>query len=287
MGASSAWIAYVDANLPLERLEVESPEERVFSAQLRINSNGDWDLLSKDIQLMLLRGYADKKDRMKDSLEAVRYIIHWRAHTKCDTILQTATPEHESFFKAWGTVYAGEDKYGHIIIADRVETIDLSALFLLDDEFILETRTKQMEVLRRLKLNIEKRRGHRVCKHVYILDLAGLNIRKHFTPRVKNLLQSIFKVGGDAYPDSMWQMWLINTPFVFQLVWKALSPTIEASTKAKIRMLGGKEKYLPEMQKCGIPLESIPLEFGGEFPSVNFFQGLQQIIQEDSKEEEL
>lgn len=282
--ATPAWKHYVLTNLPLERLAVESPEEQEFSAQLRVKSQGDWDLLPQDLQLMLLRGYADKKDRMKDSLEGLKYIIDWRRHTKCDTILTTATPEHHSFFNAWGTVYAGEDKYGHLIIADRVETIDLHTLFLLEDDFILEMRTKQMEVLRRLKRNIEQRRGVRVCKHIYILDLSGLNVRKHFTPRVKNLLQSIFKVGGDAYPDSMWQMWLINTPFVFQLIWKALSPTIEPTTKAKIRMLGGKDKYLPEMHKCGIPLESIPTEFGGEHASHNFFHALEGFIQTDQEQ---
>ncbi|KAH9251130.1 hypothetical protein BASA81_011029 [Batrachochytrium salamandrivorans] len=285
--ATPAWKHYVLTNLPLERLAVESPEEQEFSAQLRIKSQGDWDLLPKDLQLMILRGYADKKDRMKDSLDGLKYIIDWRKHTKCDTILTTATPEHQSFFNAWGTVYAGEDKYGHLIIADRVEAIDLHALFLLEDDFILEMRTKQMEVLRRLKRNIEQRRGVRVCKHIYILDLSGLNVRKHFAPRVKNLLQSIFKVGGDAYPDSMWQMWLINTPFVFQLIWKVLSPTIEPTTKAKIRMLGGKDKYLPEMQKCGIPLESIPAEFGGECTTHNFFHALQEIIRTDQDQQRI
>jgi hypothetical protein len=234
---------------------------------------------------MVLRGYLDKKDRLKESLDAVNYILEWRAHCQADDLLRTATAEARVFFYAWASRFGGEDRYGHLLVYDRVTELDLHTLFKLTDDQVLTMRTKQMEVLRRLKKNTEDRRGHRICKHIYILDLSGLSVRDHFTPRVKHLLQSIFKVGGDAYPDSLWSLWLLNTPLMFQVIWKILAPTIDSVTKSKIRMVGSKDKYIPEMEKCGIPKSSIPVELGGEHVSTNFFEALQEIIEEEDRQQ--
>jgi len=285
--ASSAWIKYVQTNLPLERLETETPEEQQFAQLLRQKSEGRWDAIPHDLQLMVLRGYADKKDRMKESLEAVNYIVEWRAHCDADNLLRTADDQAKLFFEAWGSRFAGEDRYGHLIVFDRVEWFDLKTLFTLTDDEVLRMRTKQMEVLRRLKHRSSDRRGQRVCKHIYMMDLSGLSMGKHFTPRVKNLLGHIFKVGGDAYPDSLWQLWLVNTPLMFQVIWKFISPIIDSVTKSKIRMMGGKDKYIPEMEKCGMPRSCIPKELGGDAVSASFFDALLEMVEEEKHRSDL
>ena len=76
--------------------------------------------------------------------------------------------------------------------------------------------------------------------------------------------------------------------------------------KAKVRMLGGSDKFIPEMEKCGriewrieiimlmliiielkgMPRSSIPSIFGGTFPSVSLLSLLEQYVNESKEEKD-
>lgn len=281
--ASPTWIKYVTAELPVERMSNFTSEEKEFAVMVNKETQGRFSQLPFDLQLMVVRGYADKKEkRVQMSLDAANYIYEWRAETKSDDCLKKIDPKSLPYHNAWPTRYAGEDRYGHIITYDKVEEMDVDDLCAIDDHDILHYRTQQCEAIRLLKHRIEMRRGHRVAKHVYIMDLKALSLSKHFTRRVKNMMAPIFKVNGDAYPDSLWSLWLINTPLAFRAIWSFVSTIIDPTTRAKIRMLGGKDKYLPEMEKCGIPRSALPHDLGGEHPSLlllDFIKETQQRFQ--------
>jgi hypothetical protein len=48
---------------------------------------------------------------------------------------------------------------------------------------------------------------------------------------------------------------------------------LPSESTANVNMLGSKTEYLPEMIRCGLPMSSIPIEFGG-----TLFQVLQETI---------
>jgi hypothetical protein len=282
VNSTKTWQEYVNVSLRLERLATMTEVERAFSKQLREKSNGKWDELPLDLKLMALRAWEGRKDRLEFTLEQVDYIVDWRHKCDAENMLNNISePVEERFFDSWKTRFGGEDIYGHPVIFDRVDDFNLDYLFTLTDHQVLSCHTKQMEVLRRRKTDIGLGRHQRVCKHVYILDLKGLSLNKHFNTRVKNLLISIFKVEGTAYPDSLWSLWLINTPVVFKLIWGALSPGIDPASKAKIRMKGTSADYIPEMEKCGIPRSAIPRDLEGDFTSVTYWDTLKQIYDQD------
>ena len=278
--ATKSWRDYVDLNLPLERMGEMTEAERAFSKQMREATKDLWEELDMDLKLMALRAWEGKKDRLGFTSEQVEYIVNWRRECNADKMLdEMGDKADERFFGAWLTRFGGQDIYGHPVIYDRVEDFDLDYLFTLSDKEVLSCHTKQMEVLRQKKKDIGIGRRQRVCKHVYVLDLKGLSLNKHFTSRMKNLLGSIFKVEGTAYPDSLWSLWLINTPMVFKLIWSALSPGIDPASKAKIRMKGGPADYLPEMERCGIPPSAVPRELGGEHIRVTYWEALTEIVE--------
>ena len=43
-------------------------------------------------------------------------------------------------------------------------------------------------------------------------------------------------------------------------------------------MLAGKDKYLPEMDRCGIPRSAVPVELGGEHPSSLLLDFIRQTV---------
>jgi hypothetical protein len=207
---------------------------------------------------MALRAWEHRKDRVGFTVDQVRYIADWRQTYQVNSMMRSAPPpEEERFFNAWFTRYAGEDAYGHPIIYDKVSDFDLDYLFSLPDEEVLRLHTKQMEV----------------SKHVYLLDLNGLSLHKHFTARIKKMLIRVFKMEGTAYPDSLFALWIVNTPIAFKFVWAALAPTLDPTTKAKVRIVG---RGMDEMNACGIPKEAIPIEFGGKCKGVTSWEKLNE-----------
>jgi hypothetical protein len=220
---------------------------------------------------------------LKFTAEQVDYIVDWRQKVHADQMLNVLDTSVEQFFHSWCSRTAGEDQYGHVIVYDRVQDFQLEYLYGLDDELILKYHTTQMEILRRIKLETSQRRGHRVCKHIYMLDLKGLSLSKHFTSKLKNLLQHIFKLEGTAYPDSLWSLWLLNVPAVFRVIWAVISPTIDPSSKAKIRMFGNFSEAHDAMKKCGIPLSSVPRDLGGEYDGINYYESYKRIVNEYQK----
>jgi hypothetical protein len=277
--ATKAWIKYVMEELSMERLADMTAEEREYAKEIDANTEDKFSKLPHDLQLMVLRGFADKKDkRMQVTIEGVNYIAQWRAETRSDELLTFIDPKSIPYFKGWPTKIGGEDMYGHIIVYDRIETMDIESLCQIDDKDILHYRTQQCETIRYLKQRNEAKLGHRVAKNVYIMDLGALSLRKHFTGKVKSMLQPIFRVNGDAYPDSLWSLWLINTPLAFRVVWTFISPIIDPSTKNKIKMVGGKDAYIPAMEKCGIPISSLPKELGGEYNQLDLFEILKETV---------
>lgn len=275
----------MELNLPRERLTALTANEAEFVEKV-LKKETEWTSIPKDIQIMALRGWGtDKKD---ETVTNVKYIVEWRKKSKSDTMLQqlpSVDSDAYRFFHSWATrVSAKTDDFGHLICFDRVCDFNLDYLFTLADEDCLIYHTMQMEVLRQLKLNSSSLLKKRSVKHVYMLDLSGLSLSKHFTVRLKNLLEPLFKIEGTAYPDSLWSLWLLNTPMTFRVIWAAISPGLDAASKSKIRMLGGPNSYLPEMEKCGIPVASIPTLLGGQAEFCNYFEEFEKLAKKVKKE---
>ena len=85
------------------------------------------------------------------------------------------------------------------------------------------------------------------------------------------------------YPDSLWQLWLVNTPMVFRVVWSFIAPMIDPVVKAKVRMMNGKDQYLREMEKCGLMPENVPVELGGTCEQRELITVLEQIVAENKE----
>ena len=128
--ATPGWKKFVRINLPEERAYEMTEEEASFADKISANTKGKWNQLGGEHQLMLLRGYKGKKDRMKLSVEGVNDIVEWRAKYDCDNLLTVECPSHAEYYESWTTKYSTkEDRYGHPIIYDRNQDFDLDTLY--------------------------------------------------------------------------------------------------------------------------------------------------------------
>ena len=72
----------------------------------------------------------------------------------------------------------------------------------------------------------------------------------------------------------------MNAPFVFKTAYKVIKPFIHPVTRDKIKILGGKSSYLPEMKKAGIPLSAIPVSMGGSYPDKSIEKCIEELLAE-------
>jgi hypothetical protein len=78
---------------------------------------------------------------------------------------------------------------------------------------------------------------------------------------VKKFVQLAAKLGQDYYPEILGQMFMLNTTFMFNLVFNLVKGLIDKKTVAKMRVLG--DKYLDTLLTW-IDIENIPSFFGGK-----------------------
>ncbi|GBG26487.1 Phosphatidylinositol/phosphatidylcholine transfer protein SFH12 [Hondaea fermentalgiana] len=265
--------------LPASAEELDCIDQ--LKASLREEGRAEcWDELPHDDRLNLIRGYWDRAKRVRDMTDAAIEIYDWRKTENIDNILHSRMPLHDEYHDCWPSYIGGEDKYGHWIVLDRVEELEVSALSKYDEATVLQYRAQSLEALVAIRHEISHRLGYRIAQYIYVMDLNGLSIKKHFTAKVRAILQPIFKVSGDFYPDSLWNLFIVNAPMSFRMIWRIISPWIDPVVKAKIRILAGRSAYLPAMTKSDIPLASIPKQLGGESDTISLKEVVERIIDE-------
>ena len=100
---------------------------------------------------------------------------------------------------------------------------------------------------------------------MYVMDLSKLSTMSMKNSKVRDMAKAIVTGAGSFFPETAWKLFIVNAPFVFRSVYAVIKPLIHPVTRDKIKILGGKSSYLPEMKKAGIPLSSIPTSMGGTY----------------------
>ncbi|KAG2489044.1 hypothetical protein HYH03_012481 [Edaphochlamys debaryana] len=102
--------------------------------------------------------------------------------------------------------------------------------------------------------------GRPIITRNVILDLNGLSM-KNFGTAAQKLLRTVAAIDQDYYCELLGQMFIINTPAIFRLVWAIVNPLLEERTRRKIVILG--HDFLPTVTQL-IPEENLPKCLGGK-----------------------
>ena len=79
----------------------------------------------------------------------------------------------------------------------------------------------------------------RIDKIITIVDLDGCEISPLiFSEEIRRYLQTSSKIGQDNYPETMGQLWIVNAPFMFSVLWSILKLWLDEKTKKKIKIYG-------------------------------------------------
>lgn len=91
-----------------------------------------------------------------------------------------------------------------------------------------------MEKLMAQNKSLSKRIGKPRYKHVVIMDLKNFSLG-HFSSDVRGPLRNLVNIDSTKYPETLYQMFIVNAPFIFRTIWKIVNIWIDDITKQKIQ----------------------------------------------------
>ena len=69
----------------------------------------------------------------------------------------------------------------------------------------------------------------------------------------RHVLQRIFSLGSTYFPETMWQIYLVNSPMVFRAVWAVVKQFLHPITINKINILGSAKEAMKKMTEQNMP----------------------------------
>lgn len=156
--------------------------------------------------------------------------------------------------------FHGEDDSGQPISLERAGKIDLDALMRgftfeqLQQYFRFDFEYREWLLT---KLTAERGQLVRQCR---VVDLSGLG-KHHVNVSALTMLKKLLAEGTANYPESLGTMFIVNTPWAFNLMWSGVKPLLKESTQKKINILG--TEYKEALLKA-IKAENLPKFLGGD-----------------------
>lgn len=146
---------------------------------------------TEDFKIRMARAFrTHKKNRMQVTMTEAKRILTWRAAHGADSILTRELDHSKIYFDCWPGQLYGEDTEGHLVAVDRITEIQIDAFqkHFGHIDLLLPHRVQYMERIQWEKAAVSKRLGHRVYKHICIVDLKGLGM-KHISRSIINYLK--------------------------------------------------------------------------------------------------
>ena len=225
---------------------------------------------------MITNNNGTDEENVQEAIETYDTVGKWlREHP---SILSEKLPKEELLNGVMNARVGGVDFQGHLVWCEQLGDIAgvVKKGLTVDEAKVL--RMKTLEAIRAAQIRACETRGPRRYKNVYVMDLSKLSTMSMKNSKVRDMAKAIVTGAGSFFPETAWKLFIVNAPFVFRSVYAVIKPLIHPVTRDKIKILGGKSSYLPEMKKAGIPLSSIPTSMGGTYADKSIERCIDELL---------
>jgi len=200
---------------------------------------------------------AQKWDLAKTQQSYADYLA-WREREKIDSILDRVPWNAELIDRCVGNNAANEDKQGNCVYIEKSGACDVDLMLgLFTDEDIVRSHLWQQENSVRRAAELSKKHGRHIETFTQIVDLHGLGMAHK---RALKYTKDFFALDAAYYPERLGQLFVVNAPWVFPVIWNIVKGWIDPVTRNKIHVIKGDPSafllthFAPEM---------LPKEYGG------------------------
>lgn len=140
------------------------------------------------------------------------------------------------------------DKYGHPVYIECPGIVNMKNLMKITTiESMTNIYIQNSEYMfTHLYKSLSEQNNLNITQTLSIIDLKGCSFQS-LTQEVYVYIKNIINIGNTYYPETIYKMFIINTPFVFNTVWSLIKPLIPKRTREKIHILKtGEENILYE-----------------------------------------
>ncbi|KAG1691003.1 hypothetical protein DVH05_027285 [Phytophthora capsici] len=224
-------------------------------------AEGDEDEQGEELELdnRFLAGCEGDVEEAKERYAAT---LKWQKENDVDTILLRPSHVFTDMKECFTHFTHKKDRQGHPISFEflggqRKALHDFTARGVTEDEAIMH-HVRMMEFM----WNVIDPRPFPEGNMLKIYDIKGISMAD-LSSDVVNYTKKWGEVSATYNPERVYQIFIINPPTWFNLIWKLVSPLVNPKTRERIHVLRGQKDITKALLEFVAP-ENLPKEYGGE-----------------------
>ncbi|KAF4139322.1 CRAL/TRIO domain [Phytophthora infestans] len=212
-----------------------------------------------DVDTRFLAGCEGDVEEAKERHAAT---MKWRKENDVGTILLRPSHVFTDMKECFTHFTHKKDRLGHPISFEflggqRKALHDFTARGVTEDEAIMH-HVRMMEFM----WNVIDPRPFPEGNMLKIYDIKGISMAD-MSSDVVNYTKKWGEVIATYNPERVYQVFIINPPAWFNLIWKLVSPLVNPKTRERIHVLRGHKDITKALLEFVAP-ENLPKEYGGE-----------------------
>lgn len=198
---------------------------------------------------------------VEDAKRRYAATMKWRKENNIDTILMRPSPVFETMKEVFTHYTHKRDKYGHPVtyefLGEQRKTYHTFLARGVTEEEAITHHVRLQEFLWR----VIDPRPYPNGNQIKIYDIRGISM-SDLSSDVVNYTKKWGEILGEYNPERVYQVFIINPPGWFNLIWKLVSPLLNPKTRERIHVLRGQKDISKALLEF-IPPENLPVEYGG------------------------
>jgi len=237
------------------------PDEDEWIQKIKELFPDDFHLMKDSDLRRIIRGYAGEKKRLEETVDHVKVWLKFLKEHRIADIGFRPMEDQEMYknMQQWAqfTVH-GEDKYNHPVMYEKLSNYKCDMIEQNLDKALLY-RLRVFSQMWNKKHQNEKKYGKMIYKQINVFDMKGMGVFQ--ANKFKETIKKIIAFEGDAFPETVYKMYFINSDWKFKWAWNIISYFVHKETQKKIQILG--TNYLEKLLE-DVDISQIPKEFDGE-----------------------
>ena len=216
--------------------------------------------------LRLVRGFRLLEDRVGGTAAICEWVASRRAAWRADALLRTRLEPADFHRRVWPTWVSGRDAFGHLVVLEKLGSIDFDRLLLMPLDEVLRLRVQALDCLQRELARPLAGYG-RVYKCVFLVDVAGASLSHLWKGETMALAKAYAKLTENMYADAVWKNVVVNAPGLARGAWRVIERLLDDETKDLISFVqaaAGAPDTPAKLDHAGVPRAAAPAYLGGD-----------------------